>query len=294
MSNNQLLDTQFLYQIEKLAVINKRIKKGLYSGKRKSKNQGSSVEFADYRSYTPGDDYRLIDWNTYARHEKLFLKTYYDEQELNVSIYIDSSKSMDFGKPGKFHTAVKIAAALAYLSLNNYDRVSVYSFDNMISQALPLLTGKGKVHQLFNFLNGLKPGNEGNLNQALANGSATHGRPGISIIISDFLFEEGYEKGIGYIQAANQEVILVQLLSTEENEPYLEGDLRLVDSEYGSKREISVTPYLLKKYHTALKDYKKKLAEFAHKRGITYVNIDAETSIEQIIFNVFKRSGLLR
>lgn len=289
-----LLDSDFLHQLERLALINKRVKKGLYSGKRRSQNQGSSIEFADYRSYNPGDDFRQIDWNAYARHEKLFLKTFLDEQELHISIYIDCSKSMEFGEPSKFQSALKIAAALGYLSLYHFDRVYVYGFNNTVNAALPALFGKGKTHQLFRFLESLKTSGEGNLNQSLASGKAVHGKPGISIIISDFLYEDGYEKGIGFIQAANQEVILVHLLAEEERNPVLDGDLRLVDSESKLNKEVSISPYLLNEYQKTLNSFKQDLSNFAYKRGIAYLRVDSEISIEQIIFNVFKQSGLIR
>lgn len=292
--SNSLLRPEFLQRLEKMSIINKRMKKGLYSGKRRSKNQGSSIEFADYRTYSPGDDYRQIDWNVYARHEKLFLKTYLDEQELHISIYIDCSKSMSYGNPSKFAKAKEIAAALGYLSLNHFDKVSVYSFDNTVSARLPNLQGKNKIYQLFSFLNSLATNNDGSLNKALATGSATTGKSGISIIISDFLFTDGYEKGINFIQAANQEIILVHLLYSEERSPNFEGDIRLIDSETNDKIEITLTPKLLEQYQLSIKDFTENISKYAFKRGIAYLLVDSETEIEQIMFNVFKGSGLIR
>lgn len=292
--SNSLLRPEFLQRLEKMSIINKRMKKGLYSGKRRSKNQGSSIEFADYRTYSPGDDYRQIDWNVYARHEKLFLKTYLDEQELHISIYIDCSKSMSYGNPSKFAKAKEIAAALGYLSLNHFDRVSVYSFANNVSARLPNLQGKNKIYQLFSFLNSLATNTDGSLNNALATGSATTGKPGISIIISDFLFADGYEKGINFIQAANQEIILVHLLYSEERSPNFEGDIRLIDSETNDKIEITLTPKLLEQYQLSIKDFTENISKYAFKRGISYLLVDSEMEIEQIMFNVFKGSGLIR
>lgn len=294
LENKSILDSEFLHRLEKLSIVNKSLKKGLYSGKRRSKNQGSSIEFADYRTYSPGDDYRQIDWNAYARHEKLFLKTFLDEQELHISIYLDCSKSMKFGTPSKFFKGIQVAAALGYLSLFNFDRVSVYGFDNSILSHLPLLMGKNKVYQLFDFLNNLETGNEGSINESLSSGKATYGRPGISIIISDYLFADGYEKGINFIQAANQEIILIHLLSEDEQMPNLEGDIRLVDSERNSKVELTVTPRILSEYQEALKDFKIGISNYAFKRGMSYLQVNSEMEIEQIIFNIFKKSGLLR
>lgn len=293
-NGNQLLDSEFLHRIERLTLINKTAKKGQYSGKRKSKQQGSSIEFADYRSYTPGDDFRQIDWNAFARHEKLFLKTFFDEQELHISIYLDISKSMDFGSPKKIEKAIQIAAALGYISLHNFDRLSIYSFDNKINSKLLSIMGKGKTHQLFSFLNTLKVAEEGSLNQALAAGKATLGKPGISFIISDFLFEDGYEKGINFIHAANQEVVLIQILYDEERDPLIEGDIRLIDSETKHNKELTVTSYLLDEYKKMLKDYNDSLIKYAFNRGMSFLSVNSETEIEQVIFKIFKNSGLIR
>lgn len=292
--DRQLLDQQFLHQLERLKVVNKSLKRGLYSGKRRSASQGSSIEFADYRSYTEGDDFRQIDWNAYARHEKLFLKTFLDEQELSVSIYLDCSKSMDFGSPSKFVTSIKIAAALGYLSLYNFDRLNIYSFSDQIEATLPKLMGKGKALQLFHFLNKLNVTKEGNINKALNSGEATFGKPGISIIISDFLYEDGYEKAISFIQAAKQDVILVQIFAKDEISPNVDGDLQLEDVESGESKEVSISPYLLAEYQKTLSSFQTKLASFAHKRGIAYLRVDAEMSIEHIVFKIFKQSGLIQ
>lgn len=289
-----LLDKELLYKLERLSIVNKHVKKGSQSGNRRSKNLGSSIEFADYRSYAPGDDIRQVDWNAYARHEKLFLKTFMDEQEVQISIYIDCSKSMDFGNPTKFDTAVKIAGALGYSSLYNLDKVSIYSFDNKINSLLPSLMGKGKGVQLFNFLKSINIEGEGDINSALTSGKAINRKPGISIILSDFLFADGYEKGISFIQSAKQEVVLIQLLTSEEKDPYIDGDLRLIDSENSSTKDISVSPIVLKEYNKTLTNYQKNLSDFARKRGISFISIGPEMNIEDIIFNVIKKSGLIR
>ncbi|WP_047152465.1 DUF58 domain-containing protein [Aneurinibacillus tyrosinisolvens] len=295
MSTEQpLLEPDFLRRLERMCVAGKQAMRGTQAGKRRSRNLGSSIEFADYRSYTPGDDLRQLDWNAYARLGKLFLKTYLDEQEVHVSFYIDCSKSMAFGSPSKFHRAVQLVAALGYLSLHHFDRISVYAFDSGIRAALPSLLGKGKTHRLFPFLASLKPEGTGNLNEALFGGRAVHGKPGISLIFSDFLYENGYEKGVNYIQAARQEVSLVHLLAEEERTPAMQGDLRLVDSETQSKTEVAVSQALLHTYERSLREFRQGMADYAHRRGLTYIDVRPEASIEEIIFQVFQQAGLVR
>jgi uncharacterized protein (DUF58 family) len=292
--DNHILDPQFLRRLERMSIVNKRMIRGTQVGKRRSRHLGSSIEFADYRSYTPGDDLRQLDWNAYARLGKLFLKTFLDEQEWHISLYIDCSKSMGYGEPSKFNRAIQLAAALGFLSLNHFDRISAYGFDQQVMTKLPALLGKGKTQQLFHFLQSLRLGEEGNLNQAFTSGQAVHGRPGISIVFSDFLFEDGYEKGLSFVQAANQEVTLVHMLAKEERAPQIQGDLRLVDSETQEGREIALTPHLLEAYTTSLRNYQDRLASFAFGRGMTYIDVEPEQTIEQIIFQVFQQSGLVR
>lgn len=289
-----LLDPAFLRQLERLSLVNKRMIRGTQSGKRRSRHAGSSLEFADYRSYTPGDDLRLLDWPAYARTGKLFLKTFLDEQEWHLSLYLDRSKSMAFGSPSKFRLMLQVAAALGFLALHHVDRLSVYAFDEHIQARLTNLWGKGKMKELLHFLDGLSPGETGSLNQALGQHRALSKRPGLSIILSDFLFEDGYENGLRLIQAARQEVLLVHILAEEERNPLLQGDLRLVDSETQEGREVTFSPSLVAKYKQALQHYQADLASFAKKRGIGYIQITSDQSIEQIIYGVFQPAGWLR
>lgn len=293
-NKESILDPEFLRRLERMSIINKRMIRGTQVGKRRSRHAGSSIEFADYRSYTPGDDLRQLDWNAYARLGKLFLKTFLDEQEWHISLYIDCSKSMSYGQPTKFQRAVQLAAALGFLSLHHFDRLSVYAFDGQVIAKLPRLFGKGKVAQLFQFLQGLNIGETGDINQALRTGAAIHGKAGISIIFSDFLFDQGYEQGLSFIQAARQEVTLVQLLSKEERDPFMQGDMRLVDSETQQGREIALTPSLLHAYRNSVRKYQEDLAGFAFGRGMTYLDVEPEQSVEQIMYQVFQQSGLIR
>jgi uncharacterized protein (DUF58 family) len=294
MAEERLLDPQFLRRLERMQVVSKRMARGTQAGKRRSRNTGSSVEFADYRAYAPGDDLRQLDWNAYARTGKLFLKKFLDEQELHISLYIDCSRSMAYGEPSKFQRAVQLAAALGYISLHHFDYVSVYAFDDKISASLRSLHGKGKVQQLFRFLQSLQPGGAGEINQALRSAQAVHGKPGISVIVSDFLYETGYEQGIAFLQAARQEVALVQLLTKEERDPQYEGGLRLIDSETQQQKEISFNPLVLDEYRGTVKTYQAQLAGYAFSRGISYLDVEPERPVEEILFHICKQSGLIR
>lgn len=289
-----LLEQDWLQRLERMQVLSRRMAHGTHAGKRRSKQLGSSLEFADYRAYAPGDDLRQLDWNAYARSGKLFLKTFLDEQELHVNLYIDCSTSMSYGQPTKFSRAVQLAAALGYLSLCHLDYVSVHAFDDSIAASLPSLQGKAKAPQLFRFLESLTTGGTGDLNRALRSGRAVNGKPGVSIILSDFLFENGYEAGISYVQAAKQDVTLVQLLAEEERSPRYQGERRLIDSETRQSKEIAFTPPILEEYERTVQAYQSALARYAFGRGIACVGVEAEQPLEQIVFGIFRQTGLLR
>lgn len=292
--SQHLLDPSWLARLERLQMASRKAVSGSQTGKRRSRQLGSSMEFADFRSYVPGDDLRQLDWNAYARSGKLFLKKYLDETELHVNLYIDCSRSMSFGEPSKRQRAIEIAAALGYLSLCHLDHVSVYAFDNRITGALTGLQGKNQAHRLLSFLSSVQEGGTGDIQVAMRQPGAVSGKAGISIVLSDFLFESGYAEGIAYLQAARQEVTLVHVLSKEELAPTYSGELRLIDSENKQAKEVSLTGLLMEQYHKSLQQYQQELSAFAYGRGIAAVSIEAEQSLESIVFHVFRQAGLIR
>ncbi|MDR7315614.1 DUF58 domain-containing protein [Brevibacillus nitrificans] len=292
--SSHLLDPSWLARLERLQLASRRAASGGQAGLRRAKQLGSSMEFADYRAYVPGDDLRQLDWNAYARSGKLFLKKYLDETQLHVNVYIDCSTSMCHGQSGKWERAVQLAAALGYLSLCHLDFVSVYAFDRQLVSSVRGLQGKGKASRLLSFLSELKPGGAGDLNQALRSPGAVSGKGGISIFLSDFLFESGYEQGLAFLQAAKQDVILVQILAEEERNPGYQGELRLLDSETWQAKEVSMTGAMMEQYRKSVQEYQEQLAAFAYGRGIAFLSVEAEQQVESIVFQVFRRAGIIR
>src|SRR5438093_13597498 len=137
-----ILDPTFLKKLERLSLVTRRPFAGQMKGEKRSVKRGTSVEFADYREYILGDDLRYVDWNMAARLEKLFVKLFIEEEDLYLALLIDTSKSMDFGNPNKLHFAARLAAALGYIGLSNYDRVSVSAFAAGLGAGLPTKRGK--------------------------------------------------------------------------------------------------------------------------------------------------------
>src|SRR5436309_11514612 len=162
-----LLDPQFLARLEQLELVSRKIFTGRMKGERLSKRKGQSVEFADYRNYVVGDDLRFLDWNLYARLDKLFLRLFMEEEDLHFYLLLDNSLSMDFGTPTKLHYARQVAAALGFVGLVNLDRVMVEVFNDRLTQSLPALRGRRSLWRLLEFLTKLEPAGPSDLTRAL-------------------------------------------------------------------------------------------------------------------------------
>lgn len=291
---SSLLAPSFLRRLEQLEVRCRRLVRGTYPGGRRSRLLGQSIEFADYREYTPGDDIRQIDWYVYARTHKWFLKTFLDERELTVSLYIDMSRSMAFGTPEKGRRALEIAAALGYIALNRMDQVQVFAFHENVRQVLPLIRGKRNAPLLLSSLAQLRFTGAGHMQRALSQPSAWPRTPGLAIVLTDGWSEGGYAEPLACLQGMRQQVTLVQVTTEEERRPNYQGDLRLIDSETSGYTEVAVTPQLLKQYRQTYEAYTKGLRKWCFRRGIGYIPVAVEEPLESVVFTLFKQVGLVR
>nr|WP_232345280.1 DUF58 domain-containing protein [Paenactinomyces guangxiensis] len=255
---------------------------------------GSSLEFADYRSYYPGDDIRQIDWSAYARLGKWFLKTFLDERETEVHLYLDTSLSMNWNSPAKGRMAIQLAAALSYLALHHGDRVSLFSFGHKVGQKLLDQQGRAGVLRTFQFLDSLVYEGEGDINQALSDPGAIPRRSGMAIVFSDGFSPSGYQKGLSYLQGAGQQVSFIHLTAEEERNPDFTGDLRMLDCETGKEKQVALSPVVLRTYRETFRQFSRNMEEWCFRRGITYVPVAAEESLETILFSLLRRAGLVR
>ncbi len=290
---DDLFDQQFLASLERLALQGRKIIAGKHSGERRSPNKGSSVEFADFRNYTSGDDFRHIDWNAYARSERLFLKLFMEEQDLLLTIFLDLSQSMDWGQPAKARTARQIAAAFAYLALSSFDRVALAACSDHLSAFLPPLRGKGSLHRVWDFIDRLPAGGATDLNRSLKEFGRYASGGGMALVISDFMSPPGFQEGLKYLQYLKQDVIVLQLLAPDELEPTLNGDLRLVDCESGETREGTLTPMVIKAYKRKLQQYTDTIRNFCHQRNMGYWQLSAAEPLEDIILKSLPAAGIL-
>src|SRR5947209_4558246 len=208
-----LLDPAFLARLEQLEIVSRKIFLGRTKGERLSKRKGQSVEFADFRNYVVGDDLRFLDWNLFARLDRLFLRLFLEEEDLHFYVLIDNSLSMEFGSPTKLHYAKQVAAALGFIGLTNLDRVMVEAFNDRITQSSPALRGRRSLWRLLDFLGGVQPAGPSDFTRALKAFSVKCPGKGVVVILSDFMDKGGYEDGLRYLIARNLDVYVVQVLS---------------------------------------------------------------------------------
>ncbi|HEY2761027.1 MAG TPA: DUF58 domain-containing protein, partial [Pirellulales bacterium] len=218
-----LLSPELLAQLERLELVTRKIFHGRMKGERRSKRKGQSVEFADFRSYVPGDDLRFIDWNTYARLDRLFLKMFLEEEDLHFHALIDSSRSMDFGTPTKLDYAKQLAAALGFIGLVRGDRVRIETLGQSARKATSALRGRQSLWRLFDQLSGIEPGKAVPLGEGVKNFCLRNPGKGILVLISDLLDKSGYEAAFRYLVSQQMDVYVIQVLSVEEIDPDIQG-----------------------------------------------------------------------
>jgi uncharacterized protein (DUF58 family) len=289
-----LLDPKFLARLEQLELVSRKIFLGRMKGERRSKRKGQSVEFADYRNYVIGDDLRHLDWNLFARLDRLFIRLFMEEEDLHVYILIDNSLSMDFGTPTKLHYAKQVAAALGFIGLVNADRVVVEAFNDRLTQSMPAARGRRSVWRLMEFLQKLEPAGPSDLKKALRTFSLKCSGKGIVILLSDFMDKGGYEEALRYLIARQLDIYAVHVLSQEEIEPDVVGDLRLTDVEDDDVAEITVTGPLLRRYKQNLAAFRGALQEFCTRRGVAYLFTSNQVPFERLVLSYLRQRGLVR
>ncbi|MCI0458913.1 MAG: DUF58 domain-containing protein [Gemmataceae bacterium] len=289
-----LLDPQFLARLEQLELVSRKIFQGRMKGERRSRRKGQSVEFADYRNYVIGDDLRHLDWNLFARLDRLFIRLFMEEEDLHVYLLIDNSLSMSFGTPTKLHYAKQVAAALAFVGLVNMDRVVIDVFNDRLTQSMPAARGRRSLWRVLDFLQKVEPAGPSDLRRALYTFSIKCSGKGIVLLLSDFMDKGGYEDALRYLVARQLDVYAIQVLSREEIEPELVGDLKLVDAEDEDVAEVTVSAPLLKRYKQNLAAFRGGLNEFCSRRGVAYLFTSNQVPFERLVLTYLRQRGLVR
>jgi uncharacterized protein (DUF58 family) len=308
-SREDLLPASLAARLDRLDVSSSKMFPGALPGERRSKKRGSSVEFDDFRQYVPGDDLRHIDWNVYARMDRLFIKLFREEEDLAVTVLLDSSPSMDAGRPHKLIYAHKLAMALAYTALVANNRVGVVSFGGQTGYtSLPAGRGRRRVGALSEFLlQNLRHGTpepgaaDGSFNLALRRAARERTGKGVFFVLSDGLVREGYLPGLAALANTGHggfDTTFIQLLSPGELDPAAEGDrltgdLRLTDIESGLAAEVTVSAELLERYRRRTRAYIEALGSACRSRGMRHALVTTDTPIERLLLQALRRAGVL-
>ncbi|MFN4243703.1 MAG: DUF58 domain-containing protein [Tepidisphaerales bacterium] len=317
MRDDVLLPPELLPRLDRLDVLSRKVLAGKLRGERRSKRRGQSVEFADYRNYVVGDDLRHIDWNIYGRLDRLFLKMFLEEEDLSLYVVADLSASMNFGTPNKALYARRVAAALAYVGLVHHNRVVVYGLGARVKPTGPwagrsgggagegssggvvesgAMRGRVRVPKMLDFLSRLTPSPPGeavSLEAALRRVTLSARVRGVVVLISDFLDPAGYERSLRPLLGGRYDVYAVQILSPEEIDPTLAGDLRLKDVEDGAEAEVSVNAALLKQYRATVNAYCLGLKQHVVRRGGQYLFSSTAVPFDTLVLAYLRQRGLL-
>lgn len=290
-----VLNEEVLSQIELLQTLIKNNVAGRFGGNHQSKTYGSSCDFADYRDYIPGDDITKIDWNAFARFEKLYIKLYLDERQVHTRIYIDASRSMAFGKGKKDEQAIKIAAAIAYLSICEMDKVSIYIIRNsQVEEVMVNMLGRDAYFNNIGKLNDIVFEGESNISEAILPTTVGYG-DGLSIIISDFLMDSDYETAIDHLCSKKRDVFCVQVLSKEELNPKARGKMHFYDSEDSDKfYRRNINREIIRAYKLALEYATGRIRDYCLARGAQYMLVSSSDPLLDIFYDKMINLGVLK
>ena len=288
-----LLDAQFLRRLDRLGLRSRRITRGLLRGERRSPRQGRGVEFADYRSYQIGDDFRYVDWNIYSRLDRLFIKLFSEEEDINIHLFVDGSRSMGWGTPDKLDYAVRLAAAVGYVGLRNLDRVGAVVFSDGPQRVLPLHRGRGHILQLFEFLSQVEPRGISDLGATMRRYVYQTKRRGLLILISDLWLPGGYEEGLKLARFHRFEPFVIHVVSDDELTPGVRGDVNLVDVESAASVDVSVDGHALEAYGRARDAYFAGIERFCLRQQIDYLRASTSIPFDDLVLRYLRIGGLL-
>lgn len=278
--DNTLFDAEFLGQLEQLRLHFRSRASGQSGGGRQSKQLGVSTEFSDFREYQLGDDFRRVDWNAYARFDRLILKLFMEERQMHIRLLIDQSASMQL--QGKAQMAKRLALCMAYLALNSYDQVSILPIGDSTQEGFGPLSGKSAFLRAVHYLEALPACETTKLCKSIT-GLQLGAGPGICYFFTDAFSQDGIQNALAYLRYHKQSTTLVHILSPQELQPDYEGQLRLLDSETGEQREIDVSPSLLEAYQETLSNFCAELKENCHRFGCSYERISSGMDLRQAV-----------
>ncbi len=293
-ATHRIFDREFLKRLEGLSIVSRRVGTGQAKGERRTVRKGAGVEFMDYRPYSVGDDLRYVDWNISGRLDKLLLKLYVEEEDMCLHLLVDGSASMSFGDPPKLDYALQIAAALGYIGPTNLERVALGVLSNGSARTLRPLRGRGQILPILEFLSNTTAEGATALNASLGRYALRSRVPGVAVVLSDLLDPGGYADGLKALLQHRLEVFLLHVVSEDELEPRLQGDLTLLDAEGGATREVSVDRWALERYQERLRRHFAEAERFCARHGIDYLRTSTAVPFQDLILRHLRHGGFLR
>jgi uncharacterized protein (DUF58 family) len=284
-----LFDAEFLGRLERLHLVAKRLTLSNAKGEHATSRRGFSLEFSDYRRYQHGDDLRYVDWNVYRRLDRLLLKIFTAEEELNVYLLVDTSQSMAFGAPAKLEYAKQVAAALGYIGLKNLDRVGGASFSSALHKPLTLGRGRKQILNLFSFLSRLSGSGETQLRAAIHSFTNLFPQPGLVAIISDLLDPAGWRAALEELTVKKYQVLTIHIVDDRELAPELAGDVALRDVENGRERKFFLDDGLMRRYRQELERYFGEVESICAARHIDYLRTTTAVPFDEFVLQTLRR-----
>jgi uncharacterized protein (DUF58 family) len=282
-------DTDFLRKLERLHLIAKRLSWAGAKGEHAVSRKGFSLEFSDYRRYQPGDDLRYVDWNIYRRLDRLLLKVFTAEEELNIYLLVDTSRSMAEGAPAKLDYAKKVAAALGYIGLKNLDRVGGAPFSTALHKPLTLGRGRKQILSMFSFLNHLSCTGETNLRASIHAFTKLFPHPGFVVIVSDLFDPEGWRRALEELTAKRYQSLVIHIVDEQELQPKARGDVALVDVEGGRERKFFLNDDLVRRFQAELASYFKEIETMCASRRIDYLRTTTQMPFDEFVLQTLRQ-----
>lgn len=295
MAMGNVIDDNFFNRLERAALYVKKDMRGYFGGNHQTKFYGSTVEFADYQEYALGDDIRRIDWNLYSRFEKYFIKLFVDDRQMHIQTFLDCSASMQKADNDKAVYAMRVAAAVSFLAVQNMDRTSIMLVKGDTAEDFcGVVTGKNSLFRGLSKFDSLTFKGDADLEKAIINSPSVGSSNGLTVIISDFMTDCNWKRAVDYLLYNKRQVMLVQIFSPEELDPVCQGRIRLVDYEASDPMDernfkMKITKAHIKAYHEALDEFIGDIKSFCAARDVAYVSAVCNEPIEKLLFeNMFK------
>jgi len=293
MENSLLFDNEFLQKLERFSILSRKLRKGAVRGEHRVIRKGMSTEFHDYRDYNSGDDLRYIDWNIYGRLDRLLIKLFSGEEDQSVHILLDTSLSMNDGRPSKIDYAKQIAGALAYIAVHSLDRVGITSFSDRMGEIFVPERRLSNMYSMFQYLESIETEGSTSFNKALKEYSQKVKRPGTAVIISDLMDRDGFEEGLLSLIYRKFDVVVLQVLSEEELSPDLNGSVKLIDSESDGQIRVSIDKKFTRQYQEELGQWFETIESFCRKKNIDYIRSGNLVPIEDFLLKYLRHGGMI-